>query len=301
MFIKIVRHENANIKYYKDLINLLVDEIWQNKKKTLIEKIKVNYGCIYKNYSNIILYKNNSNLLKSLLKNFVDISSIAAMSYLIIVQNKLSVGQLTFVVSTFALYKSSLADLFNYFLSKIEFDVYWQAYKEITQVGNLNLIPNNIQIEKIKIISFDNKTFFQSKHSNISSSQSIINQIKTCREIFINNQKFCIDKNLMKLIIVLDQKSKPSIPLLLKGIENKPEKFSKYLQYFNIDLNSTSFSFYENLILNFLNLLSEKNQIIFIDDVLFCIKKRDMLIIKQILLKVKQENTVFVIGKEGND
>ncbi|MCQ3914580.1 MAG: hypothetical protein MJ201_02070 [Mycoplasmoidaceae bacterium] len=54
----------------------------------------------------------------------MEIFVIAIMSYFIIKTNELSIGQLTFGISAFALYRNSLGSLFNYFLAKLEFDVY---------------------------------------------------------------------------------------------------------------------------------------------------------------------------------
>ncbi|MCQ2956448.1 MAG: hypothetical protein MJ233_00860 [Mycoplasmoidaceae bacterium] len=70
------------------------------------------------------MFKNNANLIKSLLKSIAEIGLIALMSILIIKENKLSIGKLTFLISAFGLLRNSTADLFGYFLSKLEFDVY---------------------------------------------------------------------------------------------------------------------------------------------------------------------------------
>ncbi|MCQ3915682.1 MAG: hypothetical protein MJ195_03000 [Mycoplasmoidaceae bacterium] len=46
------------------------------------------------------------------------------MSYLVIKHSELSIGKLTFVISAFALYTNSTSEIANYFLYKLEFDVY---------------------------------------------------------------------------------------------------------------------------------------------------------------------------------
>ncbi|MCQ3908390.1 MAG: hypothetical protein MJ200_02295 [Mycoplasmoidaceae bacterium] len=87
----------------------------------------------------------------------------------------------------------------------------------------------------------------------------------------------------------------------MQQIEIKPELYSQYIRYFNIDLNKANPTFYENLIVNFLNLLSEKQKLIFIDDILQYIKSKDMIIIKQIINHIKKHNVVFINEKEEYD
>lgn len=304
VFLNIVRSENNNAQYYKNLIFSLKNEIWLSKRKTIISQIKNNYSNIYKNYSDVILFKSNTTVLKSIFKSLCEICVISLMSYLIIKNENLSVGKLTFVVSAFALYKNSLSDLFGYFISKLEFDVYWQVYKDLTSVSNNITHKTHILKDEIKTISFkyENKLITLSTHKQFENiNYSILFLFKNVKKILLNDVAIKLDKDHMNNIIVFDQQSTSSIEYLIKLVEKEPVFYSQYIRYFDLDLNRQQFNFYENLIINFIVLLSEKDKIIFIDDVFKYIKKKDKVVIKQILNKIKKHNTVFVTGKEEND
>lgn len=303
IFIKIVRSENTNIHQYRNLINSLSNELWQTKRKSIIQRIKSNYSNIYKNYSDSILFKNNSYVFKSMLKSIFEICAIGLMSYLIIKHNSLSIGRLTFVISAFALYKNSVDGTFEYFLIQIEFKVYWQVYKDITHVGNVDNSRTIVLKEKIKSISFvcSNKQIeFKALKTN-HIFKDTIDLIKDCNKLVVNKRSIKMNKQIWESIIVFDQRAKPDISLLMYQIEIKPELYSQYIRYFNIDLNKANPTFYENLIINFLNLLSEKQKLIFIDDILQYIKSKDMIIIKQIINHIKKHNVVFINEKEEHD
>ena len=304
VFISVVRNENNNANHYKNLIFSLNNEMWLTKRQHIITKIKTNYSNIYKNYYDTILFKSNTDLFKSILKSFCDICVIALMAVLIIKTNKLSIGKLTFVISAFALFKNSTTDLFGYFLSRVEFDVYWQVYKDLTQVSNVNRKTKFVLQEKIKTISFKNEdhhiTLLNNEKQQIINCR-FINLLRNNKQILINGKEQEVSKEFIDSIIIFDQQSKPNNQLLISNIENNPIEYGQYLQYFNLDMNATNPSFYHSLIINLLTLLNEKEKLIFIDDVIACIKPKDKLVVKQLINKIRKNNTVFVLGKEEND
>ena len=304
VFILVVRNENNNANHYKNLIFSLSNEMWLTKRQNIITKIKSNYSNIYKNYYDTILFKSNTDLFKSLLKSLCDICIIALMSVLIIKTNKLSIGKLTFVISAFALFKNSTADLFGYFLSRVEFDVYWQVYKDLTQVSNVNHKTKFILDEKIKTISFKSDDWNVVLTNNEKAEivhHRLVDLVRNNHQILVNGKQQELSKEFIDSIIIFDQRSSANSQLLISNIENNPEEYAQYLKYFNLDLNESIPSFYHQLIINFLTLLHEKKKLIFIDDVMSCIKPKDKLVVKQLINKIRKNNTVFVVGKEEND
>ncbi len=270
LFISIVRNENNNSQYYKQLITSLQQEVWYEKRKNLLDAIKSNYSSIYKNYYDTILFKNNSSLFKSLLKSFMEIGVIVVMAVLIIKTDQLSIGQLTFVISAFALFKNSSEDLFGYFLSKIEFDVYWQVYKDLTTISNVDKSKLLQFKQSIKTISFqlENEMIQLNINSFNQTKIGIMKLLKDAKNIFVNEQVQPLNTELTKQIIVIDQMTSPNKDVLLKDVEKDPTDYIQYLQYFNIDLNQKNQSYYHGLIINMLSLLHTQNQIIFIEDLL---------------------------------
>lgn len=304
IFISVIRNENNNANYYKNLIISLSNEMWFTKRKSLISKIKSNYSNIYKNYYDTILFKTNTDLFKSILKSFCEICVVAVMAVLIIKTNKLTIGKLTFVISSFALFKNSTADLFGYFLAKVEFDVYWQVYKDLTTVSNLNKKTQFKLDEKIKTFSFKTEDLEIELMNNDKLqmiNSRVIDLLRNSNEIRINNKPKELSKDLIDLIVILDQQSQNNTELLIHNIENSPSMYAQYIQYFNLDLNSQNPSFYHQIIINLLTLLHEEKKIIFIDDILGFIKAKDKLVVKQLINKIKKQNTVFILGKEEND
>lgn len=304
VFLDIIRSENNNANLYKNLIVSLNKEVWSNKRKSLIEKIKNNYSNIYKNYGDVVLFKSNSSLIKSLLKSLSEIGLIALMSILIINENKLSIGKLTFLISAFGLLRNSSADLFNYFLSKLEFDVYWQVYKDLTSVGNINSTQKFELKDQIKTMCF----VLQNTEVKLDVSKKfnpiyipIIEMINKSEQISINGKNIELNKELMDSFIVVDLNSSTTNDMLMKVVEQDVETYAKYLRYFNLDINKNDPSFYDGIISNLLLLLSEKDKIIFIDDVIRYIKPKDTVVVNQLIHKIKKHNTVFILRKEEND
>ncbi|MCQ3908389.1 MAG: hypothetical protein MJ200_02290 [Mycoplasmoidaceae bacterium] len=133
-----------------------------------------------------------------MLKSIFEICAIGLMSYLIIKHNSLSIGRLTFVISAFALYKNSVDGTFEYFLIQIEFKVYWQVYKDITHVGNVDNSRTIVLKEKIKSISFvcNNKQIeFKALKTN-HISKDTIDLIKDCNELVVNKRSIKMNKQI---------------------------------------------------------------------------------------------------------
>lgn len=304
VFIEIVRSENANSQHYKNLINSLNNEMWVKKRQTIISKIKNNYSSIYKNYSDVILFKNNTSLFKSILKSFVEICLIGVMGYLIIRTDKLSIGKLTFVISAFALYKNSTADFFNYFIVKVEFDVYWQVYKDLTTIGNIPDSKCFYLKEKVKSIGFKTEDKVKELYTNLKFNKLFVpvtQLIKKSKTIYLNKKEQAINKQFVESIIIVDQFAFANCDMLIKKIEVNPVMYAQYIKYFNLDLNKSNQAFYDQIIINLLSLLNEKNKFIFIDNVLQYIRRDDLVVVKQLLTKIKKNNSVFICGKEEYD
>ncbi|MBQ0045406.1 MAG: hypothetical protein KBS35_00750, partial [Mycoplasma sp.] len=302
VFLKIVTNENQNAQHYKALIHSIDNEIWTSKRLNIIQRIKNNYSSIYKNYSDVVLFKSNSSLFKTLLKSFCEICLIATMSYLIIKTDKLTIGKLTFIISAFALFRNSSSELFNYFLSKVEFNVYWQVYKDLTTVSNAQIKEFSLK-QEIKSLTFkleDTKYQLLTKKENLVDLP-FAQVLKQCRTIYVNTNKANQYHYIFNKTILLDQQSQIDIQQLIQQIEKSPVQYSQYIQYFKLDLNTSNQPFYKSILINLLSLLDEHNKIIFIDDVLCFIKKQDLIVVKQLLNKIKKNNYVFVIRKEKND
>lgn len=303
VFLNIVRSENSNAMHYKNLINSLKNEVWLEKRQEIIKQIKNNYSSIYKSYSDVLLFKNNSTLTKSLLKSFCEVCLIAMMSYLIIKTDKLTIGKLIFAISAFALFRNSTNEMFSYFITKIEFDVYWQVYKDLTSVSNYSSNKEFRIKEKIKSLKIQTNDLIIKLELNKDNVvlQPIVKLLSEAKQVFVNNDKVNLTQEFVNKLIVVDQQSKPNIELLIKYIEKEPRIFAQYIKYFAIDFNSLDHNFYNGIIINLLTLLITKNKVIFIDDILHFIKPKDRLVVKQLINKIKRYNTVFITGKEDND
>ncbi len=305
VFLSIIRSENKNTVFYKQLIKSLSSEVWETKKMNLIQRIKNNYSSIYKNFNDVTLFRSNNNLIKSFFKGLMEVALVVTMGYLVISTKTLSIGNLTFVVSAFGLYRASINDICDYFLAKQEFDIYWQVYKDLTTVSNLNEKYTFEMGEDVKNITFflDNqKILLSSNKNNRGISYSALELLSKSSIIQINNKKLDLnsEKTINKFILV-DEKSNINPSLFLEILENNPILFSQYIRYFQLDLSEKEQSFYNCLIINLLTLLNEKNKIILIDGLLQYVKKKDKIVIKEIINKIQKNNAVFIIGKEEND
>lgn len=305
VFLSIIRSENKNTIFYKQLIKSLSSEVWETKKKNLIQRIKNNYGSIYKNFNDVTLFRSNNNLIKSLFKGLMEVALVVTMGYLVISTKTLSIGNLTFVVSAFGLYRASINDICDYFLAKQEFDVYWQVYKDLTTVSNLNE-KHSFQFDlDVKTITFfleNEKVLLSTNKNNKGIHFSAIDLLSKSSFIQINDKKFDMNKEeTMNRLVLLDEKSNVNIPLFLQILENNPILFSQYIRYFQLDVNKQEQSFYDCLVINLLTLLNEENKIILIDNLMQYIKKKDKIVVKEIINKIQKNNAVFIMGKEEND
>lgn len=304
-FLLIIRSENKNTIYYKQLIRSLSEQIWENKKTTLIHRIKENYGSIYKNFNDITLFRSNNSLFKSIFKGVIEIALIVVMGYLVISTEDLSIGNLTFVISAFGLYRTSINDICDYFLAKQEFDVYWQVYKDLTSVSNLKETYKLLVNENVKSINFNidnNEVCLSHNKFNNCSKYTGFELISLSKSIRINDKKLDMNqKSIHSLFILLDERTRVDIPYFLQHIESNVMLYGQYIRYFKLDLNNQKQSFYDCVIINLLTLLQEKNKIILIDNLLHFVPKKDKLVVKEILNKIRKHNFVFVLGKEEND
>lgn len=304
-FLNLVRSENKNTIFYKRLINSLESDIWESRRRKLIFQIKDNYSYIYKNFSDVNLFRGNTNLFKSLIKGVLEIIMIALMGYFVITSNNLTIGSITFLIASFSLFRTSCNDICNYFLAKLEFDIYWQVYKDLTNVSNMQLnkeILNFREINKLTFICNGREiNLFQNKANN---------QIKdNCLNLFIKSQKIKIenqdvDINIIETknkFILIDEFTKPDTQTFLNEFENNFSLYGQYVRYFKLDLNKKKQSFYDCIIINLLSLLGEREKIILIDSLNKYIRKKDKLVIKQLINRIRKHNSVFLVGKEEYD
>lgn len=305
LFLTIVRQENRNVIYYRELSKHLTNCLWQTKTTRLINKIKINYSSIYKNFNDVTIFRNFSNLVVSLVRGIIEIGLIVVASYLIITTKTLSIGAMTFLVASFSLYKTSLSEIGNYFLSKLEFDVYWQVYKDITNVENLSETTPALIDEEIKSLTFifnNNKVRFISNKANNIKQLSCFDLLNKSSSIFINESLVSLQQKAIKdKFILVNDSTKMNSDETLELFEKHFKVLGQYVRYFGLDLTKTSQNLSESIVINLLCLMTEKEKIILIENVLEYTNKKDKLVIKEVLNKIRKNNAVFIVGKEEND
>lgn len=302
IFLNITRSENKNSSIYKNLIHNLNNEIWSSKKTELLSKLSNNYSNIFKNFNDVILFKHNNTLFNSLFRSIIEVLTIGLMAYLLITNKNLTLGSIAFALASFSLFKKSNNDIFEYFLSKIEFNIYWEVYKDLTLVNNQTQSHIFIDCSELKTLSFycDEKWIILKQNITNQIEKNILDVIKEHKKLIINrkeiesNIKFCENN-----FIICDQNTTIDLDLLYKFQDIDAKKFATYINYFNIDLNK-KINFYNNIILNLIALSLEKNKIIFIEDVLDFLDKKDNLVVNEILNRIRKNNALFITRKEEN-
>lgn len=304
LFTSTIKIENKNINCYKQLTYSLLMEQWEGKKNHLIDQIKMNYSSLYKNFHDSIIFKNNLNIFKSLLRSLIEITLVGTIGYLIIKNNNLTIGTLTFLTATIALYKNSTAEIFNYFLSKIEFDLYWQVYRDIVGVDNLSQEKTIMNFEDIKIVKLKTSnqeiSFSIAKDNYLESS--LIDILSNSKFISIDQNNYSLnDKSVSNNIIVCDENTILNLEHFIKLFEVNPEMYAPFIRYFKINLNNSNQNFYNKNILNLLSLIPENKKIIFIDSILDFFNQEDKWMVKDILNSIRKNNFVFITRKEKHD
>lgn len=300
-----IMNDNKKNELYRQMVYFLKHEIYENKKNWLLNSISENWSNMYKNFNQTSIFKLNNKLIRTLFKSIIEIFLIVTCSFLIITQNKLSIGQITFIIATFNLYKISLNEISSFFLAKIEFKVYWQVYKDIVDVDNLdnknNKIANFTEIKSINFYINNNNIRITSDKKYNYTDLSISTILSNCQKIQINNHYTSLNKRqIYKQFILINSYTNPNVDFFENLVSNNPLVYSKYLKHFNINIHD-NLTFYEKNIINLLGLLNEKNKIIIIDDVLGFIKENDKSIIKNLLNTVQNSNNLFITERRVND
>ena len=306
VFLTTIMNDNTKNDLYRQITFFLKYEIYENKKNWLLKNIKENWSNIYKNFNELTNFKENNKLIKTLFKSIIEILLISTCSFLIITHSKLSIGQITFIIAAFNLYKTSLNEISSFFLTKIEFKIYWQVYKDIVNVDNLDNDKNKKQyLNEIKSINFyinnssSYKIYSNKKYNYIDLPIKTI--LSDCQKIEINNhQHILTKKQIYDRFILINGHTQPNIDFFQNLIASNPLIYSKYLKHFSIHINN-NLTFYEKNIINLLGLLNEKNKIIIIDDILWYIKQNDKLIIKNLLNNIQNSNNVFITERRLNN
>jgi len=302
LFTRLLKHENKNTLNYKELISNLENEYWYSKRINHIHKIKTNYGNLYKNFHDVNLYKANTSLCKSLLKSLFEILLFGTIAYLAIKNESLTIGRITFVISSINLMKSASEEMFNFFLYRIEFLTYWQIYSDLIFVDNNDKQPKQILLQDSNVLSFN----YQSKQYVIKSNvkeniipNNVVEIFKDIDQIKINDKPIGLNTlSLSETLIVIDEYTQADKQLLISLFQANPTLYGKYIRLFNLDLNDKKVGSYQNLLINLMNLLDEKNKIIILDSIDDLFKEKDVFVIKEIINKLNKDNYVFITRKE---
>lgn len=297
-FIEAARNENKNTKLYEKLSININYEFWQTKRDDLISQIKENYDNICKNFNDISIFNANLSLFQNLFKSFIEILGMVISCFVIIEYQWLSLGQLSFLLFSMQIIKAILNDYSNYFLNKIEFDVFWDVYQNIIDVGKVKKTKMNDQnftnLKEIMFVSNNNKQILKINHVNIC--ENIKDCLANAKEIILDRREIINNKSsFFTNLIVINSSLTFSTSYLKRNIVKSPKLFSQFLHLLNINFNNVDCSWSSQYWINLLCLLLEKNKIILLDQVDPAIKSHTCfsLLIKQL----KTNNAVFIIER----
>ena len=297
-FIEAIRNENKNTKLYEKLSININYEFWQTKRDDLISQIKENYDNICKNFNDISIFNANLSLFQNLFKSFIEILGMVISCFVIIEYQWLSLGQLSFLLFSMQIIKAILNDYSNYFLNKIEFDVFWDVYQNIIDVGKVKKTKMNDQnftnLKEIMFVSNNNKQILKINHVNIC--ENIKDCLANAKEIILDRREIINNKSsFFTNLIVINSSLTFSTSYLKRNIVKSPKLFSQFLHLLNINFNNVDCSWSSQYWINLLCLLLEKNKIILLDQVDPAIKLHTCfsLLIKQL----KTNNAVFIIER----
>lgn len=141
--------------------------------------------------------------------------------------------------------KVILNDYSNYFLNKIEFDVFWDAYQDIVDVGKIKrqkmINQNFINLKEIMFVSSNSKQILKTNHVNIC--KNIKDCLVNAKEIILNNKEIINNKSsFFTNVIIINSSQSFSVDYLKRNIAKSPKVFSQFLQLLNINFNAIDYS-----------------------------------------------------------
>lgn len=141
--------------------------------------------------------------------------------------------------------KVILNDYSNYFLNKIEFDVFWDAYQDIVDVGKAKrqkmINQNFTNLKEIMFVSSNSKQILKINHINIC--KNIKDCLANAKEIILNKKEIINNKSLFFTnVIIINSSLSFSVDYLKRNIAKSPKVFSRFLQLLNINFNAIDYS-----------------------------------------------------------
>ena len=301
-FIELVRSENKNFQLYDKLSLNINYEFWQSKRKFLINQIKKNYDNIYKNFNDASIFNANVLSIQNIVKSFIEVSFIAISCYFIIEHKWLTIGKLSFLLFSMQIFKSTLNDFSSYFFNKIEFDVFWDVYQNITKIGKENNkkqdFVNFVSLKTLKFIDHDN--YLVLKTNNINVCNDIKSWLLNSNKIIFDDKKqFKTNSIFLNNLVIIEPSTLASIEYFKKIIGDAPKLFSNFLKMLNIDFEMINYSNNSKFWINLLCLLVEKNQIILLGNIDQAIKTHPAF--KPLINEIKTHNAIFMYERRGCD
>lgn len=198
----VIKNQNINSEVTRNFITSLKTQCNSIESQNLNEGLQNNYHEFLKIYTQKTKFDAGFNFFDNIFQNLIFIITVILATYLMINNNALNIGQLTFLISLSSLLNNGINGICNFLIRRIEFNKMSEIFQKFMAVDNISKY-GVIEIADIKKLSYKHKGKCHTikNGSNIKLSQRIILDLISGQkedsdyQVWINDKNLAIIKN----------------------------------------------------------------------------------------------------------
>jgi ABC-type bacteriocin/lantibiotic exporter with double-glycine peptidase domain len=188
-----IENQNINNNITRDYIDYLQAQNNSVLESTLNNKLKTNYFEFLKIYSSKSKFDSGFEFFQNIIMNIIYIALILLACYLIVNNKGLNIGQITLLISLSAMLNTSINNICEFIIKRIEYKQMVGIYKDFINFANIEN-KGSIAIKDINKITYSNKksTLNIKNGADISTHKNSILNLLTMND-FHNESKLSIN------------------------------------------------------------------------------------------------------------
>lgn len=301
-----IENQNINNSITRDYISYLQTQNNSIVENALSNKLKTNYFEFLKIYSSKSKFDSGFEFFQNIIMNIIYTALVLLACYLIVNSKSLNIGQLTLLISLSSMLNTSINNICEFVIKRIEYKQMVGIYKDFINFANIEN-KGTIAVDDVKKIIYTNKKLILhikngmniTKHKRFILNLLTMNDSPNETKLSINGidvKDFEYEK-LSKKILIINYDTQISKEWILKKLNQDNTLFINALKEFKINLSSRrNIDIYERVLINILSLMLVTNKIICFNDCLKYISKKNLRYFnKNIIPYLKSRNFLMFV------